>query len=73
VIIQYNTGYPTEVGVYAVRAENLDVVGSGLLRDYFLMWHRGHWWYLSSDSRFRSEVLGWIGPLARKLPVEDDL
>lgn len=70
--VQYNTGNPTEVGVYAIRAEDVDFVGSGLLRDYFLMWHGGHWWYLRSNSKFRSEVLGWIGPLARKMPTAED-
>jgi hypothetical protein len=70
--IQYNTGDPKETGVYAVRAEDVQAPGSGLLRDYFLMRHNKQWWYLGSDSKFRSDVLGWIGPLARRWPTPDD-
>ena len=63
--MQYNQGIPTEVGVYAVRI--LDPLGSGRLVDKFFIWINNKWGYLSSDQNYRGEVLGWIGPLQRKL------
>lgn len=38
-----------------------------LSEDLFLMWYEGDWYYLRSDQRCRREVLGWVGPLERKL------
>ena len=56
---------PLEPGVYACRATC--VVGGVLLFDHFLTWNGGGWTYAGSDQRFRSPVLGWIGPLQRRL------
>jgi hypothetical protein len=62
-MIHYTTGInPTSVGVYACRVQDGD-----LLKDIFLMWFDGRWGYLGSDQRYRGEVAGWAGPLARKL------
>lgn len=66
-MIKYSQGDPAAMGVYAVRAEDPMAPGSGLLRDLFLMWSEASWWYLGSDARFRGPVLGWIGPLQRRM------
>ena len=67
-MIQYNvTDDPTEVGVYACRIEDPIAPGSGLLLDVFLMWYDGRWCYLRSDANYRGEVLGWVGPLQRRM------
>lgn len=55
---------PTEVGVYACR---VPADAPGLLDDKFLLWHERKWWFLGSDQRYRGEVVGWIGPLQRKM------
>ena len=68
-LIQYNTGEPTEAGVYACRipfdamerAEN-----ASLMRDAFLLWYEGGWSYCGSDQGYRGTVYGWVGPLQRK-------
>lgn len=68
-MISYNTsGPPTETGVYACRVP-MDGV---LLDDLFLLWSEGAWSYLCSDQRYRGQMLGWIGPLQRRMtpPVE---
>lgn len=65
-MISYKTGCnPEERGVYACRIENPDV--PQLLKDVFLMWFDNQWGYTGSDQKYRGEVLGWIGPLQRKL------
>ncbi|WOB06516.1 hypothetical protein [Piscinibacter gummiphilus] len=61
----YDSGKPTKTGVYAVRVD--DPMGSGLMKDMFLMWIEGRWGYLGSDQFFRGAVHGWIGPLPRKV------
>mgnify|MGYP003394872013 CR=1 FL=1 len=64
-LIKYNTGTPTENGVYACRIpQGHDY--SGLLEDKFLMWYHGTWSYLRSDLNYRGRIVGWIGPLPRK-------
>lgn len=64
-MITYNTeSDPIEVGVYACR-----VAGIFLLEDKFLMWFDNRWSYIGSDQRYRGEVVGWIGPLQRKINV----
>jgi len=65
-MIYYEKGDPDTVGVYACRVD-----GDGLiLEDKFLVWHRDRWWYPKSDQNFRGTVLGWVGPLQRKM-IED--
>jgi hypothetical protein len=64
-LIPYNQGTPVYTGVYACRLCELD--NPAFLEDAFLMWHDGEWSYLRSDQRCRREVLGWIGPLQRKI------
>lgn len=63
-LVGYDSGTPTETGVYACR---VDDDAPGLLKDQFLLWLDGRWCYLSSDQFFRGTVHAWIGPLARKL------
>lgn len=61
-LIDYNTGDPSERGIYACRVEG-DY--RNLLKDIFLIWLDGKWGYLGSDQNFRAKVYGWIGPLKR--------
>lgn len=56
---------PTESGVYACRVP-MDGV-PGFLQDRFLMWLEGAWSYPGSDQKYRGPVIGWIGPLQRRL------
>lgn len=65
-LVTYNTGKPTERGVYAVRVPH-DTIPD-MLMDKFLIWFDGKWGYLGSDMNYRGKVLGWLGPLQRKLP-----
>ena len=65
-LVKYNKGQPTEQGVYACRVENPDA-GFPLLHDRFLIWINGRWSYLGSDQYYRGKVLGWVGPLQRKM------
>jgi len=69
-LIQYNIeSDPTETGVYACR---VPMGGSDfLLEDKFLMWMNGSWGYLRSDQSYRGDVLGWIGPLQRRLEEKE--
>lgn len=63
-IIKYNTTEaPAERGVYACRIPH-DI--DGLYDDEFLIWFDG-WFYCGSDQKFRGEVVGWIGPLQRRM------
>jgi len=65
-LIQYNIeDDPIETGVYACRVP-MDGCPT-LLEDEFLMWHNGSWGYLSSDQKYRGPVIGWIGPLQRRM------
>jgi hypothetical protein len=65
ITIKYNTSEdPKYVGVYACRIPHNS---SLLLEDKFLMWIDNKWWYPGSDQKYRGEVLGWIGPLQRKI------
>lgn len=65
-MITYITGQdPVERGVYACRVPHDHA--PGLLADLFLMWFDGRWSHLGSDQRYRGEVLGWAGPLQRRL------
>lgn len=64
-IIPYNTGTPTEVGVYACRVLVHDI--PGLFDDIFLIWVDGKWGYCGSDQKYRGSVAGWVGPLQRKM------
>ncbi len=66
-MVKYNKGDPTETGVYACRIPSIHAPDSGLLQDIFLMWYHEHWWNLGSDQGYRGEVLGWVGPLQRKM------
>lgn len=66
-LITYNQGDPTETGVYACRVPcDYD---DFLQEDIFLMWFEGRWGYQRSDQNYRGEVLGWVGPLQRRVPV----
>lgn len=66
-LIPYNIeGDPTETGVYACRVPMNEC--PDLLEDRFLMWFDGSWGYLRSDAKYRGPVLGWIGPLQRRMP-----
>lgn len=68
-MINYNTkDQPTEMGVYACRVES-DI--QGWYDDEFLFWQSGRWGYISSDQRYRGKVLGWIGPLQRRMPAPE--
>lgn len=60
----YQTGEPTEVGVYACRVPFAGLAGH-LHEDVFLMWLDGCWNYVTSDQTYRGKVFGWIGPLPR--------
>lgn len=64
-LVEYDRGAPTEHGVYACRVR--DDLCPHLLKDIFLLWYEGRWSYLGSDQWFRDDVLGFVGPLARKL------
>lgn len=64
-LVQYDRGTPAHTGVYACRVPHR--IAEGLKEDIFLLWFDGHWSYLGSDQRYRGEVLGFVGPLARKL------
>ena len=75
-LVRYNVGSPTETGVYACRVPNQLAYANKVpilgirptdVEDKFLMWHEGKWWYLGSDQRYRGPVLGWVGPLERKV------
>jgi hypothetical protein len=64
-MITYTTDTdPTQTGVYACRVPMDDSV---LMEDKFLMWFEGRWSYPGSDQRYRGEVIGWVGPLQRKI------
>jgi hypothetical protein len=72
-VISYNVGAdPTEKGVYACRipfyAEDGREIGS-LQDDKFLVWDGG-WYHRMSDQSYRGEVIGWIGPLQRRVERE---
>lgn len=66
-LTEYSTGEPTENGVYACRVP-LAPVRLGLLEDKFLLWYKDSWKRLGSDQNYRGAVMGWIGPLQRKMP-----
>ncbi len=68
-MVTYETGTPTERGVYACRIDHPDM--PGVLKDIFLMFIESRWGYLGSDQPFRGAVHGWIGPLQRRMtPTE---
>ena len=64
-LVRYSRVPPTVTGVYACRVPMIEA--PSLSEDLFLMWYEGDWYYLRSDQRCRREVLGWVGPLERKL------
>lgn len=67
-MITYNIDSdPTETGVYACRVPHPQA--PVLLIDKFLMWFQGEWSYMGSDQIYRGEVIGWVGPLQRKINV----
>jgi hypothetical protein len=64
-LIEYNQHQePEEVGVYACRIPG---TVPGLLEDLFLLWSQNQWWFYGSDQRYRGEVIGWVGPLQRRM------
>lgn len=68
----HEEGDPTFGGTYACRVEIDRPTVRGrqtLLDDQFLFWDERakRWGYPGSDQWYRGVVLGWIGPLARKL------
>lgn len=64
-LIDYTKGTPNKTGVYAVRTPMDEA--PDLLEDRFLLWFEGKWWYPRSDQRYRGEVMGFVGPLARRI------
>ena len=64
-LIKYSQGDPSAVGVYACRVPSDSI--PGFYEDKFLMWMSNVWSYPGSDSRYRGEVVGWIGPLQRRM------
>lgn len=62
--VKYRAGNPVVTGVYACRVPDDEICG--YFDDLFLMWLDGKWGYLGSDQKYRGEVVGWIGPLARR-------
>lgn len=72
-LICYESGTPELTGVYACRVPYNGVdKDSGLLEDIFLTWFEEAWWYMSSDAKYRGEVLGWVGPLQRKMESKNE-
>ena len=69
-LVTYNKGVPTETGMYACRTD--DPHAKGLMKDQFLMWFEGRWWYPSSDQRCSLIVHGWVGPLQRQIVKQDE-
>lgn len=68
-MIAYRTGDPQEKGVFACRVKLLP---ADLPEDKFLVRMDGKWWYQWSDQEYRGEVLGWVGPLERKVRTNED-
>lgn len=65
-VIEYTVGErPAESGVYACRVQS--DVGPSWLEDKFLLWDGQSWWHLRSSIQYRDDVIGWIGPLQRRL------
>lgn len=65
-LLRYETEQdPSEAGVYACRVP-MDAV-PGFYEDKFLCWDALGWSYPASDQRYRGEVVGWIGPLQRRM------
>lgn len=65
-MIKYNTtDEPSKPGVYACRIQDRDI--PDLFEDIFFTWSSKKWHYPGSDQTFRGKVLGWIGPLDRRL------
>ncbi len=67
-MIKYNTGTPTEAGVYACRVPFDDNLQLKLFEDRFFLWCDGVWCYLNSDQKYRGIIVGWVGPLQRGDP-----
>lgn len=61
------TGKPQEHGVYACRVVGAEAQAETL--DEFLHWGKEGWTRRSGEI-FRGKVLGYIGPLQRKLPAQ---
>lgn len=65
-MIEYIINYlPTEKGVYACRVITDDAIF--WLDDVFLLWDGENWCHLRSNQLYRGDVIGWIGPLQRKM------
>ncbi len=70
--LQYEeVAQPTEVGLYACRAQ--DVHGRRIALDMFLARLENKWWVPWSEEEFKGEVYGWIGPLPRLNPLRTDV
>ncbi len=65
-MVNYEKGNPKLAGMYACRIRAL-YRSEKVLNDLFLMWIDQKWFYPSSDSEYKGKVLGWIGPLQRKV------
>ena len=63
--IQYKTGEPITVGIYACRVPHERL--PGIYTDIFLIWDNSRWEYYGIVREYKNEVCGWIGPLARKI------
>lgn len=55
---------PLKEGVYVCKIEG---TVPNLFEDVFLTWFKGNWFQCFSELKFKGKVLGWIGPLPRKL------
>jgi len=63
-LIKYRTGTPVFTGVYACRVR----VGSTGTTDAFIVWNNGQWVANNMDfGPFMGTVLGWLGPLQRRI------
>jgi hypothetical protein len=63
--VSYKTGEPKYPGVYACRVRNNQA--PTFLEDIFLVRFGVRWTHLSSTKEFKGEILGWIGPLQRRM------
>lgn len=66
--VEYVIGADPEAnGVYACRVPKYGW-DAPIAEDCFLLWLDNEWVYVGSNQRYRGVVLGWIGPLRRRLP-----
>ena len=68
--LQYQTGTPSQTGVYACR---IPIPHTRFWDDRFMLWYNDEWSYYGSDQHYRhipgTPEIRWIGPLQRKLEL----